>query len=479
MYNKVTETIFKHNMLSDGDKVVVGVSGGADSSALLHILKRLSQHGDGNSDKVCMNLSVCAVHIHHGIRGKEADGDENFVKEMCRKLNVDFISFHFDIKKEAKKYSLTEEEAGRKIRYECFEKVCKEYGFNKIAVAHNMNDNAETMLMRFIRGTGIKGLGGIVFVRGKIVRPLIMCGREEIENYCTQNNISFRSDSTNFSDVYTRNKIRLNLIPWIQKEMNRDIIKTLSKTAEIVREEENFIEKYTEKAFSECFSGELSNENELFIYCEKLQKQDDVIKRRVIRKACRVFSEDLHDISFKHVNMVCNLTEKQTGKSVDLPFGLTAVKNYEYIKIFNKNSLNNNFSLQQNLFFSFDIVYNDIIYIDSICEYFVISEKKPDVFSKKKPTFAYSFNPDKICGKLVIRNRLPKDKIFISGVDGNKKLKKLFIDKKIPKEQREQIPVLADENGVLCVVGVRVSDFYKADKNIKNKIYLYVWEDLK
>ena len=232
LQDKALKTVEKYNMLFKGAKVVAGVSGGADSTALLLFLCSLRE---------TYNLEIYAVHVHHGIRGEEADGDMAFVQQLCKQMNVHCTVKHHDIKGMAKTKNLSEEEAGRMARYTDFEEELKKHKADLIAVAHNMNDQAETVIMRLCRGTGLTGLAGIRPVRGKIIRPLIDCFRSEIEEYLKENNQSFRTDSTNFEEDYTRNRIRLRVLPYMSKEINSAASENIAKTAVILRQEDDFI----------------------------------------------------------------------------------------------------------------------------------------------------------------------------------------------------------------------------------------------
>ena len=220
MYKKALATISKYHMLKKGDSVVLGISGGADSVALLHLLCKQREE---------LNLTLFVVHINHGIRGVEADRDEGFVRKLCARWRVNFKAETFDVPKMAKEMGITEEECGRHVRYEAFENCLKANNASKIAVAHNLNDQAETLVMRLCRGTGLTGLSGIAPVRGHIIRPLIECSREEIEAYLEELHQPYCTDSTNLKEDYTRNKIRLNLLPYMEKEMNAGVIRNLAK----------------------------------------------------------------------------------------------------------------------------------------------------------------------------------------------------------------------------------------------------------
>lgn len=332
------------------------------------------------------NLQLAAVHINHCIRGKESDDDEKYVIKLCSELNIPLFRFSVDIKSKAKNLSISEEEAGRIFRYSCFEKVCTEFKNPKIAVAHNKNDNAETIIMRFIRGSAIKGLCGIPPVRRNIIRPLIEADRNTIENYCYENNLDFRTDSTNLSDIYTRNKIRLKLIPWIAQNMNSNIINSIVKNASIISEEENFLEQLSDDAFYQCVMNQ--NFDKVILNPYKLLEFSDVLKRRIIRKACRFFSEDLHDISYNHINNVINLANGENGKFLRLPSSVCVEKIYGGIRFFRFDEKIYFYS-KQPLSFSYDLMYNKIIKIIETGDTVVVSDYDSSYFFDKNLILFY------------------------------------------------------------------------------------------
>ncbi len=465
MFEKVLCTVKKYNMLCENDTVIVGVSGGADSVCLLHILNRLSE---------CYNLSIRVVHINHGIRGKDSDDDEKYVEELCRQFSFPFFKFLVDIKAEAKKLSVSEEEAGRIFRYKCFSEVCGDLKNGKIAVAHNKNDNAETIAMRFIRGTGIKGLCGIPPVRENIIRPLIECERYEIEKYCAENNLSFKIDITNTMEVYTRNKIRIKLLPWIIDNLNKNVISSIVRNAEIISEEEKFLEEIADDAFNSCVLND-DFDSEVLLDAEKLLGFHKVIVRRTIRKACRFFSMDLHDISYKHINMVIELAKGETGKFLRLPSSVCAEKVYNCLKIY-KIAEKSSFYLKEPLFFDYQLMYNKIVEIKETGDTVVLSKKDFSCFFDKAPYFTLHIDETKINGKIRVRNRLSGDRIFIKGV-GNKKLKKLFSEKKFSQKDRKFVPVVCDDENIICAAGVCGSDLYRTfdDGCTKEKLNIYFW----
>ena len=237
---KVLKTIQRYNMLEDGDKVVIGVSGGPDSMTLLNILNDLKEK---------LNINLYVAHINHMIR-EEADEETEYVKEFCAKINVEFFFKKVKVEEIAKEQKIGTEEAGRNIRYEFFEEVAKKVGANRIATAHNSNDNAETVLMNIIRGTSVSGLKGIEKVRdGRLIRPIIECSRDEIEEYCKEKRLNPKYDKSNSENIYTRNKIRNMLIPFIKQEFNSNIIEGINRLSQIATEEEQFINTIVEKEY--------------------------------------------------------------------------------------------------------------------------------------------------------------------------------------------------------------------------------------
>ena len=274
MKNKVLETIKKYNLIENGDKLVLGVSGGPDSISMLNILNEIRQ-----DDKVKLNYEIVVVHINHMIR-KEAVDDELYVKEYCDKRNIDFYSKSIDVKKLANTNKIGTEEAGRNVRYEFFNEILEKTSSNKIAIAHNKNDNAETMIMNIMRGSGISGLKGIEPKRGIYIRPLIECEREEIEKYCEKNKLNPRIDKTNFENEYTRNKIRNIVIPYVKKEFNPNLINTLKRLSDLVKEEEVYIEKQVLDIYNNIVIEQ--KENEIILDLKKFNVQEKVIKSRLI-----------------------------------------------------------------------------------------------------------------------------------------------------------------------------------------------------
>lgn len=446
MLDKIRGTIEKYNMLSYGDKIIIGVSGGADSVCLTSVLNSLKEE---------YNLDITLVHINHNIRGEEAQRDEDFVIELGEVYGNNVKVFSYEVETMARAEGMTVEEMGRKLRYEAFYKAAGENG--KIAVAHNMNDNCETMIMRFLRGTGIKGLGGISAARDRIIRPLINVTRAEIEAYCSSNNLEYCTDSTNSIEEYTRNKIRLNIIPMIQRDFNENIVAAMARMSELMSDEERYMEGIAEKAYKECEIEESR------ISAERLLKYDRVIQRRIVRLGFVNYSADLHDISYEHVERVLSLTEKESGKVIELPNNLRAVKEHDTIYFY---------KVGESRDFVYDIEIGKEYEFKELGMGILISDEKYD--ENLKNVYTIPLDYDKINTGLQLRSRQSGDKISLTG--GTKTIKKLFIDEKVPLSKRDNIPLLAAGNNILWIKDMKTSAYFKASKGCENVLYLYLWE---
>lgn len=311
MQEKVLKTICKYRLIENGDKLVLGVSGGPDSISMLNILNDIK-----NDKKINLEFQIVVAHINHMIR-KEAKEDEEFVRKFCMEKNIEFYSKSIDVKKLANTNKIGTEEAGRNVRYEFFNSVLKETGANKIAIAHNKNDNAETIIMNIMRGSGILGLKGIEAKRGIYIRPLIECEREEIENYCEEKKLNPRIDKTNFENEYTRNKIRNIIIPYIKKEFNPNIINTLERLSNLVKEEEEYIEKQVIDKYNGLLIKE--EEKEIILDLKSFNNQEKVIKSRlVLYTITRLFGTS-NGIEKVHIEDIIKLCSNNIGNKYLTP----------------------------------------------------------------------------------------------------------------------------------------------------------------
>ena len=320
---KVLKTIKEYNLIGNGDRLVLGVSGGPDSISLLNVLY------DINNDKnINLNFNIIVAHVNHLIR-KEAESDEKFVKEFCKKRNIEFFSKKIDVPNISKSQKIGTEEAGRNERYKFFYELLEKTNSNKIAIAHNKNDRAETIIMNLLRGSGISGLKGIEAKRGKIIRPLIECERYEIEDYCIQQNIEARIDKTNFVNDCTRNKIRNVVIPYIKEEFNPNIIETLDRLSSLVIEEDKYFEEKVQNTYQKILINK--NENEISLDLKQFNKLEKVIKSRLILYTITCLCGSPKGIEKVHIEDIIKLCENNIGNKFLIPqkFLKILIKNHQ------------------------------------------------------------------------------------------------------------------------------------------------------
>jgi tRNA(Ile)-lysidine synthase len=441
MQSKVWQTIEKYHMCPQGAHIVVGVSGGADSMALLHLLNGFAGE---------QGWSITAVHVHHGLRGEEADRDRNFVQEICQEWKIPCKVYYFDVSKEAKARGLGTEEAGRLLRYEAFE---QERQGGMIAVAHNKNDQGETVLMRLCRGAGVSGLTGIRPVREFIIRPLLFCTRKEIEEYCQNKGLSYCEDSTNRENNYARNRIRNQVLPLLE-EIYPKATEHIAQTAEIMTEEEEFLQEQARVLFIRALKK--SDENEIVLDAECLKSMHRAMGKRVLAMAFDAL-EGKKDIGSVHYELLVGLLGQESGKSLYLPNHIIAELSYGALILKKVREMSSHFS--------YPLPLNQEIYVPEAKLFvgtYLCTKKRTQ---KSQDSCTKVFDYDKIGCALFCRTRQNGDRLAIK--NGRKKLKDFLIDEKIPREERDRLPLIATEDDVLWVVNQRVSAAYLPDENTK------------
>ncbi len=468
LVRKVMNYSVQGGLFERGDAVVAGVSGGADSVCLLRVLCEIREE---------MSLDITVVHVNHGLRGEAADEDEHFVEKMCEELDVPCVCFETDVRALARERHMTEEEAGRAYRYECFEQVRRETGADKIAVAHNRDDEAETVLMNLFRGSGVRGMAGIGAVRGNIIRPLLGTGRDEIEKFLEREQIPYRTDATNFDTEYTRNRIRLDVLPYVKEHINAKASEHIAQTAMLTSDVYSYIEREAARAgesiirwYGTCECCEIDAEGFL--------KLDAVIQRELVRQAVGRLAGKLKDIERVHIENVRGLFEGQVGKKTDLPYELEAVRTYTAVRILHRTDSAGAGSA--------DTAYTakaageetspgeyspapgradsagaDAIRLDDGRE--VVFTLKEAHKNQQIPKNIYTkwFDYAKISGRLILRHRRPGDYMMISG--GRKKpIRRILIDDKIPAGMRDSLLLAADGSHIVWIVDTgRISEYYK------------------
>lgn len=511
---KVFAYLEEHHMIVPGEKIVAGVSGGADSVCLLFLLLSYREK---------MPLSLTVVHVNHGLR-REAGEDARYVEALCRENEIPFLLTVADVHRRALEEKCSEEDAGRRIRYEAFRQAAEKLGGAKIAVAHNSHDNAETMLFHLFRGTGIKGLSGIAPVRTdgegrEIIRPILCLKREEIEAYLEERGIAWRTDCTNSGDEYRRNRIRHHILPYAEHEIAEGTVAHMAQTAELLRETEGFLELQTWEALCACVEPEegiperqaekakLSEEERedrksseeagngkapegrdgSRKYCgytvdveSFLQFHPALQKRMLYELLCRL-SPRGKDISFRHISDTRDLFLRSEHRRIRLPFGITVRRQYGKVTlereeeadrgIPEKGALEKDMtlvSLTEEIFVR-PAVYN--LGEWGKMEFQGISAKK----EQEVPGNRYTkwFDYDTIKGTLSVRTRQTGDYFILPG-GGRKTIKSYFIDEKIPASQRDGIYLLADGSHILWIIGKRISEGCKVTARTKTILQVHI-----
>ena len=459
---KVMGFIKENSMFDKGEKVIVAVSGGPDSICLLHILNELKEE---------LGITLVGAHINHCLRGDESDKDEEYAKKTCESLNIDFYSKKVDVHKISEDKNISCEMAGREVRYEFFNELMIKLKADKIALAHNANDQAETILMRIMRGTGIEGIIGIKPVRDEIyVRPILHLSRSEIEKYCEINNISPRVDKSNLENIYARNKVRLELIPYIEENFNKDIIKTLNRLSDIVKKDNDYLESISTKEYKKyCEIGK-----ERVILNKKAFSEHEAIVSRIIRSALLEINNNLCNFEKIHISSIINLQKHETGKTIMLPQNIMVENCYGNIHIYINININIK-ATEANNNNKYYLNINEKNLIESLNKVIQVNLKSKTEFTEIKGNdYIKYFDYDKIVEPIIFRYRKDGDKFMPLGMKGNKKLKDLFMDLKIPKDKRNEIPLICFGDDIGWVVGYRVSEKFKVSKDTKNILQIRI-----
>ena len=450
VFEKVLSTINKHNLIEPGDKIVIGISGGPDSVCLLHILSRL---------KAKIDIELYAAHLNHQIRGLEAQKDALYVSNICDELGVTYFLKSIDVPKYCKDNGLSIEEGARKLRYEMFEEIKLRTKSNKIAIGHNLNDQAETVLMRIMRGTGLQGLRGIEYSRENgVIRPLLDIERKDIEEYCKVHNLEPRIDESNLENIYTRNKIRLELIPYMMDNFNPSLIESIVRMSNNLKSDSDYIENEAEGKFKNICEIASDAVN---VKINDFSKLHNAIKVRILRKGIKHILGDTNFIDQKHIEDIMEFeNESKINKMLTLPRGIFVYRKQNYIILTTTEIVNEEIS------YSYNIPTNGFVKIKELKTIIETQTMTIDRYkSGKLDKISKGFDLNKIKGGMVVRSRQQGDKIKLVG--GSKKIKDLFIDLKIPREERCKIPVIVDEEGILQVGEYKSSENYKIDENTK------------
>ena len=457
--DKIKAVIKDNELIKEGERVVVGVSGGADSVCLLLVLKEI------------MPLEcITAVHINHGIRGDEAARDEDFVLQLCKRQGIRLEIRRLDVPLFARENKISEEEAGRVLRYRVFEEIRLLYKADKIAVAHNLNDVAETFLMNLSRGSGITGLTGIKLRSGVLIRPLIKTSRTEIEEIVTYLGEGFITDSTNNSLIYTRNRIRKRVIPELE-EVNERAVSHINDACERLEK----IEGYIIKEAANAYKSYVTKGKDIFIGNEILTL-DEVIIEEVLHKALSEAAGRARDIGSVHISYLLELFSKQVGREIDLPYQVRAFREYKGIRLkgrANKSESGEGIQILPELLLHTEDV-EGISTVASEEDNIRLTFEDGSVKNLSQNSCIRWFDYDKIAENVMLRFKEEGDYLVISPEGDKKKLKKYFTDSKIPSDKRGGIPLVASGNDVLWIIGYRTGEGARITKSTKKLLKMEI-----
>lgn len=489
-YRLFCDYIKEHELIEEKDHVIAGVSGGADSMCLLILLERLSED---------MDISLTVVHVNHHLRGEDADRDEAFVKEFCSERGIRCVAVQADVRGYAKKQGISIEEAGRIARYKTFQQLAmkiRDSGESpeaepvriRAAVAHHKDDNAETVLLNLIRGTGLRGLQGMPPIGERfgvtVIRPLLCLDREEIETYLEENDVTFRTDATNQAEEYARNRIRLQVLPELHK-VNSKAAEHINEAARNIVLAQEFIERESQRQIALITDN---REDGVYIDLNRFGEIDIVVKAQIIRDLTERIGGSLRDVGKIHVDSVLELENRQTGKRVTLPYDVIAIRSYSNI-IMRKATGADKMARDMTEYARNKLVETyvhapemqrsrpeEVFVVDpthlsgepvrfslwddmsvELCLVPVNAVTRQSLTVKNKYTKA--FDCAKIKGNFILRKPEYRETIQFSG--GRKTIRKFLVDEKVPQEQRKDILVFSDEEEIIWIIGYRISEAYK------------------
>ena len=464
---RILAGIRENHLIAQGSTVITGVSGGADSVCLLRVLTALRH---------LLAIEICVVHIEHGLRGQSALEDEAFVRSLCSSLHVSCHTEHVNVRQMAEREGLSLEEAGRKARYECFERCRIQTGADRIAVAHHAQDQAETVLLNLCRGSGVRGLGGMRLQSGYLIRPLLEESRDEIEAYLKRCGQDWRTDETNFQDVFARNRIRSHVLPQLIR-INPRSMEHICRTALFAQKAEEYLERQAAGAAGKSVRFE---EGRVFIDIQCLMQEEDLLREYILRSAVKLLKggSGLKDIGFVHVRMLEKLLEMPPGAKADLPDGITAQRTggriclnigpwtaQEEEKLYlwrpGDGLRAEQFTLEGPVFTGkMQLCASSVYGFDGETVSIELREaSKTEQIEEKKYTkwLSYDTMKDNLC----LRTRQPGDYLVVNAAGGKKKLKDYLIDEKIPAHLRSNVLLLAQGSHILWAAGLRISEAAK------------------
>jgi tRNA(Ile)-lysidine synthase len=456
---KIKHTLLARRMVQAGDTVLVGVSGGPDSVALVHILRDLAPK---------FSYQVAIAHLNHGLRQDESARDEAFVVSLAQQLDLRVHVERQDVRRYQKNYRLSLEEAARRVRYRFYDAIAAKFGYEKIALGHHSDDNAELILMYLLRGSGPLGLSGIPPLRdARIIRPLIDLKRTEILDYIALKSLDCVVDSSNSDSQYLRNRVRNKLLPELKAEYNPKVVESLNRLASILDAEERWIESLIQPIFEKVIVFE--KQGRIGFDIEQLNQQNIAVRRRLIREAVLKVKGNLRRMAFVHVEAAVKMARKAAvSGALDLPDRIRIYRQNDVLTV-SREAQNLRHLASVPLLSSPDYAYRlsktGEVLIKEAALKIRLSEIPqnhiPDWHQPNRGARTVYFDMNKIGFPLVIRNFRPGDRFSPLGMTGSQKLSKFFIDHKVSKAERKKCPIVLSRNEIIWVVGYRLDNAVK------------------
>ncbi len=438
----VQDTIRKYQMIEPGDLVIIGVSGGPDSLALLHLLTALQTD---------LDFRLHVAHVDHSFRGKEAEEEARWVEKTASQWGVPCTLTKINVPEVAREKGVSSQEAGHFVRRRFFQELLQKLGAQKIALGHQADDQAETLLMHFLVGTGLEGLQGIIPVNRPLIRPLIFLRRKEIELYCQENALEPRRDPSNQKSVYLRNKVRNQVIPWLEEKINPNLVDTLNRTACIIQQDEDYLQKETAELAQRFIQVGLTGSS---LSMKKWTVLHPSMQRRLIRDVYRRVGEN-QGLTFLHVEEVRKFMEEgQVGKVLQLPGRVRVEKAYAELLFYHESSVGQEQEEHTGIKEQLLKIPGETFIPETGQK--IIAELVEQASSENKAEKIYipwEGQPP----SLVVRSRRPGDRISLAGLGGTKKLKAYFSERKIPRRQRDRILLISVENSIIWIPALAVS----------------------
>jgi tRNA(Ile)-lysidine synthase len=450
---KARGTINKYKMLSENDHVLIALSGGPDSVCLAIVLNELKKE---------YNLSLKAIYLDHGLRPSEVENEKAFCREFCNSREIGFSVEWIHVKEYADKKGLNLQEAARELRYSALDKILLSSNADRIALGHNADDQAETVLMRLFRGSGRKGLTGIPPVRGKIIRPLIEVERKDIERFLQAGDSqSFMIDSSNLKEEYNRNWLRNNVITEVKKK-NPSVVEDICRSIDIIREEDEYLEFIVTKTLMRLISRKTDTAIELFI--TPLETIEKPVLRRVLRRAVDA-TESLRRISFANIeNMIHLINKGNAGDSIDLPGDIRVIRDYSILKITTERHISVG---------AHELGPEDEISLSEVEMKITSSiESAPGEGGDNK--YIVLVDAENLEFPLSVGPREEGDFFYPIGFGKRKKLQDFFVDEKISRYKRDEVPIVKSGNDIIWVAGLRADHRYRVTENTKNVLRLKI-----